>query len=50
MVVSGNMGEVFAHGDEFPFAIFVVVSDGIKSTVNSSLSCEKSGRVLIWDF
>ena len=22
MVVSGSMGEVFAHGDEFPRAIF----------------------------
>ena len=49
MVVSGSMGEVFDHGDEFPLAIFVVLGDGIESVVDSSLSSEESGRVLIWD-
>ena len=44
------MGEVFAHGDEFPLAIFFVLGDGIESIADSSLSCEESGRVLIWDF
>ena len=50
IVVSGSIEEVFAHGDEFPLAIFVVLGDGIESIVDSSLSCEDSGRVLIWDF
>ena len=50
IVVSGSMEEVFDHGDEFPLAIFVVLGDGIKSVVDSSLSCEESGSVLIWDF
>ena len=50
MVVSGSMEEVFAHGDEFPLAILVVLGNGIESIVGSSLSCEESGRVLIWDF
>ena len=44
------MEELFAHEDEFPLAIFVVVGDGIESIVDSSLPCEESGRVLIWDF
>ena len=44
------MEEVFAHADEFPLVICVVVDDGIESIVDSSLSCEESGRVLIWDF
>ena len=44
------MGEVFAHGDEFPLAIFVALGYGIESIVGSPLSCEESGRVLIWDF
>ena len=51
MVVSGNMKEVFGHGDEFPLAIFVVVlGGGIESIVHLSLSCEGSRRVLIWEF
>ena len=50
MVVIGSMGEVFAHGDEFPFAIFVVLRDGIDSIVDSSPSCEESGRLLIGNF
>ena len=29
---------------------FVVLGDRIKSIVDSSLSCEEFGRVLIWDF
>ena len=49
-VVSGNMEEVFDHGNEFPLAIFVVLGDAIESIVDSSLSCERPGRVLIWDF
>ena len=48
IVVSGSMEEVFAHG--FPFAISVVLGDGIESIVDSSLFCEEPGRVLIWDF
>ena len=44
------MGEVFAHEDELPLAIFVVLGDRIESIVDSSLSCEESGRILIWDF
>ena len=44
------MKEIFAHGDEFSLAIFVVLGDGIKLTVILSLSYEESGRVLIWDF
>ena len=28
------MGEVFAHWDEFPLAIFVVLGDGIEPMVN----------------
>ena len=44
------MEAVFAHEDEFPLVIFVVLGDGIESIVDSSLSCEESGRVLIWDF
>ena len=44
------MEDVFAHEDEFPRAIFVVVGDGIECIVDWSLSCEESGRVLIWDF
>ena len=50
MAVSGNMEEVFAHGGEFSLAIFVVLGGGIGSIVDSSLSCEESGRVLIWHF
>ena len=38
------MGMIFL----LPF--FVVLDDGIESIVDSSLSCEESGRVLIWDF
>ena len=37
-------------GMSFLFPFFVVLDDGIESIVDSSLSCEKSGRVLIWDF
>ena len=48
MVVSGSMGEVFAHEHEFPLAIFVVLGDRIKPIVNSSLSSEESGRVLVF--
>ena len=48
--VSGSMEKVFAHEDEFPLAIFVVSGDGIEYVVDSSLSGEKPGRVLIWDF
>ena len=44
------MEDVFAHEDEFSLAIFVVLGDGIESIVDSSLSCEESGRVLTWDF
>ena len=50
IVASGSMEEVLVHEDEFPVAIFVVFGDGIESIVDSSLSCEESGRVLIWDF
>ena len=32
------------------FVVVVVEGDGIESIVDSSLSCEESGRVLIWDF
>ncbi len=45
------MEEVFAHhDDEFPLAICVVLGDGVESIVDSPLSCEESGRALIWDF
>ena len=44
------MEDVFARQDEFPRAIFVVLGDGIECVVDWSLSCEESGRVLIWDF
>ena len=50
IVVSGNMEEVFDQEDEFPLAIFVVLGDGSESIVDPSLSCEESGRVLIWGF
>ena len=50
IVVSGSMEVVFAHGDEFPLAILVVLGYGIESIVDSSLSCEESGKLLIWDF
>ena len=50
MVVSGSNDELFAHGDEFPLAIFVILGGGIESIVNSSMSCEESGRVLTWHF
>ena len=49
-VVSGSRKEVFAHEDECLLAIFVVLDDGIKYIVDSSVSCEESGRALIWDF
>ena len=48
-VVTGSMGEVFAHGDEFLLAILVVLGDRIESIVDPSLSCEESGGVLIRD-
>ena len=41
------MEEVFDRADEFPFAIFDVFDDGIEDIVDSSLSCEACGRVLI---
>lgn len=45
------MEEVFAHEDEFPLAIFVL-GDGVESVIVGSslspLSCEESGRVLVW--
>ena len=34
----------------FLLPFLVVLGDGIESIVDSSLSCEKSRRVLIWDF
>ena len=37
-------------GMSFLLPLFVVLGDGIESTVDSSLSCEESRRVLIWDF
>ena len=37
-------------GMSFLLPFFVVLGNGIESTVDSSLSCEESGRVLIWDF
>ena len=43
------MEEFFAHGHEFSLAI-VVLYHGIESVVDSSLSCEESGTVLIWYF
>ena len=50
IVVREGMEEVFAHEDEFPLAIFVVLGDRIESIVASSLSCEESERGLIWNF
>ena len=44
------MEELFAHEDEFPLANFVVLGGEVESIVDSSLSCESSGKVLIWDF
>ena len=44
------MGEVFAYEDEFPLALFVTLGDGIEFIADSSLSCEESGRLLMWDF
>ena len=44
------MEEVFAHEDEFPPAIFVVLGNGIECIVDPSLSGEEPRRVLIWDF
>ena len=46
----GKYGRVFAHEDEFPRAICVVSGDVIEFIVDSPLSCEESGRALIWDF
>ena len=43
LVVSGSMEEVFAHGDEFPFAIYVVLDDGIESIVDSSCLVNNPG-------
>ena len=37
-------------GMSFLLPFFAVLGDGIESLVDSSLSCEESGRVLIWDF
>ena len=37
-------------GMSFLLLFFIVLGDGIESVVDSSLSCEESGRVLIWDF
>ena len=37
-------------GMSFLLPFFVVLGDGIESIVDSSLSCEESGRVLIWYF
>ena len=37
-------------GMSFLLPFFVVFGDGIESIVDSSLFCEESGRVLIWDF
>ena len=37
-------------GMSFLLPFFVVLGDGIESIFYSSLSCEESGRVLIWDF
>ena len=34
----------------FVLSFFVVLGDGIESIVDSSLSCEESGRMLIWGF
>lgn len=51
IVVSGSIEEIFARKDGFPLASFVVLGDGIKSIVGSSLSpvsCEESGRVVIF--
>ena len=50
LVVSGSIEEVFAHKDEFPLTIFVFLGDAIESIIDSSLSCEESGRVLILGF
>ena len=35
VVVSGVMEAVFAHEDEFPLAVLVVIGDGIESIVDS---------------
>ena len=37
-------------GMSFRLPFIVVLDDGIESVVDSSPSCEESGRVLIWDF
>ena len=37
-------------GMGFLLPLFVVLGDGIESIADSSLSCEVSGIVLIWDF
>ena len=37
-------------GMSFLLLFFVVLGDGIQSIVDSALSREESGRVLIWDF
>ena len=50
MVASGNMGEISLMEMSFLFPFFVVLGDGIKSIVDSSMSCKEPGRVLIWDF
>ena len=34
----------------FLLPFFVILGDGIKSIVDSFVSCEEFGRVLIWDF
>ena len=50
IVVSESMEGGFAHEDEFLLVILVVLGDGIESVVDLSLSCEKSGRELLWVF
>ena len=37
-------------GMSFLVPFFVVLGDGIESIIDSSLSCEESGMVLIWHF
>ena len=49
IVINGNMEKDFANKGESPHAILVVLGDGIEHIVDSSLSCEESERVLIWD-
>ena len=47
--ICGIMEDVFAQEDELPLAIVVVLGDGLEPLVDSSLSSENSGRVVIWD-